>query len=129
MSTTIEKLKGPSAVKIQFLKSIFEDDFVERGMTAWFVAYEYDNQGDSWKLFFNFEEFEEENNKYFRRVYRESNRILEKVAKGLVKKNSSYTALEADNYQPEYSVFYSAPGDSKDEEVFLNSLSECFQII
>ena len=58
-----------SAIKVQFKKPIFEDDFVERGMTAWLVDVEWDTENECYKLWFDFEEFEEINKKYFKAVY------------------------------------------------------------
>jgi hypothetical protein len=57
------------AIKVQWLKPIFEDDFPERGMTAWLTAAEWEQDDEGYKLYFDFSEFEAVNAKYFREVY------------------------------------------------------------
>lgn len=42
------------AIPVQFLKPIFEDDFVEKGMKAWLVDVEWDGKSDCYKLYFDF---------------------------------------------------------------------------
>ena len=57
-----------SAIKVQFLKPIFEDDFVERGMTAWLTGIQETEPG-TWELYFDFTDFESINDKYFTKSY------------------------------------------------------------
>lgn len=72
------------AVKVQFLKQIFEDDFPERGMKAWLTKIEWNEDHCGYDLYFDFSEFEQENEKYFIEVYY-SNRHTEKL--GLKRKS------------------------------------------
>ena len=52
------------AIKVQFLKPIFEDDFVEKGMNAWLTDIEWDSKENCYNLYFDFSDFEVENDKY-----------------------------------------------------------------
>ncbi len=107
--TILEKislLKGPKAVRIMFLKPIFEDDFPERGMTAWFTGYEEQSRSDCYNLFFDFEEFEDINKKYFREQYHSNKYIEQKITNGILKPKQYYTAYEAEDYNPKYSVLF-----------------------
>lgn len=54
------------AIKVQFIKPIFEDDFVEKGMKAWLTDVEWAEREKCYKLYFDFTEFEAENDKYFK---------------------------------------------------------------
>jgi len=90
-----------SAVKVQFLKPIFEDDFAERGMTAWLTGVTWEDH--CYKLFFDFSEFEAENDKYFQRTYY-ANRHTAHIARD----DGLYTAKEAGWYEPKTSFYFSA---------------------
>ena len=57
------------AIKVQFIKPIFEDDFVEKGMKAWLVDVEWAEREGCYKLYFNFTDFEAENDKYFKATF------------------------------------------------------------
>jgi len=57
------------AIKVQFIKPIFEDDFVEKGMKAWLVDVEWAEREKCYKLYFDFTEFEAENDKYFKATF------------------------------------------------------------
>lgn len=60
------------AKKVIFLEAIHEDDFTERGMKAYLTKIEFDEvAGDEtvFKLYFDFTEFEEENDKYLINAY------------------------------------------------------------
>lgn len=81
MSTKIS-LDMIDAIPVQFLKPLFEDDFVERGMKAWLTKIEWDEGADCYNLFFDFKDFEEENDKYFTECYR-PNRHTESLPKSL----------------------------------------------
>lgn len=103
---SIAILKGPEAVKVMFLKPIFEDDFPERGMTAWFTGYEEKSRCECYSLFFDFEEFESINTKYFREQYHSNKFIEQKQSKGILPQKQYYTAFEAESYNPKYSVLF-----------------------
>lgn len=95
-----DMINNPSAIVVQFKKSIFEEDFVERGMTAWFTKYEWDLKYECWKLYFDFTDFEDINAKYFTECY-------------------------SGNYSAKYSVYYSLPDASETNvEAMLQSLED-----
>jgi len=114
---------GPDAIKIQFLKPIFEDDFMERGMLAWFIRYEWDNKSDCYALYFDFEDFENYNKKYFTESYFENIDTKKLVEKGHPKK-SLWTALEAGYYKPKMKTYLSLPNDERDDKKFKQYLLE-----
>lgn len=93
------------AVKVQFLKQLCEENFPEKGMLAWLTDVEWDEGYDCYKLFFDFTEFEQQNDKYFKAVFY-SNRHTEQLARetGRV----MFTAKESGDYEPKYSVYFSA---------------------
>jgi hypothetical protein len=110
------------AVKVIFKKPIFDEDFPDKGMTAWLVDIEECKEEDCYKLYFNFEDFEEENKKYFKEVFF-SNRHTKDA--GLDK--HLYTALESGNYSPLYSVYF---GDINDVEQQVNyQLEQCLHVV
>lgn len=112
-----------SAIKVQFLKPIFEDDFVERGMTAWLTAVEFSEADECYKLHFDFAEFEAENDKYFQRCYY-ANRHTAKI----VRDDGLYTAKEAGCYDPKYSVYFSVGNMiTRDDEAFAVAIQECLR--
>lgn len=82
------------AVKVQFKKGIFEDDFPERGMKAWLTTIEKSIHDECYKLYFDFTEFEAENEKYFSADYYDFNSV------------PCLTAKEAGLYFPKYSVYF-----------------------
>jgi hypothetical protein len=102
------------AVAVQFLKPIFEDDFVEKGMKAWLTDVEWDLKTDCYKLYFDFTDFEAENLKYFKKSYY-PNRVTQEKN---LPEAKFYTALEAGQYEPKYSVYFSVPGDARNDELF-----------
>ena len=107
------------AVKVQFLKPIFEDDFAERGMTAWLTGIEWDEKLGCFELFFDFSEFETINEKYFREVY-----FPNRHTSGYKK---MYTALEAGQYNPKYKVYFSVFMDGQEvrnDEQFMTEITE-----
>lgn len=99
----IDPRKFFNAVKIQFVKPIFEDDFVEKGMTAWLTDIVWHSKSEMWELFFDFTDFEAENEKYFKRTFYGPNPNDPK----------RYTAKEMGLYEPKYSVFFSFDGCKK----------------
>lgn len=115
------------AIKVQFIKPIFEDDFPAKGMKAWLVdiverpTYGDYNSGEMvYELYFDFSEFEKENFKYFKEQYY-GNSITEKA--GLYK--DYYTAIETGMYSPKYSVLFSVTNTHDD----LSTLEDFLRII
>lgn len=105
-----------AAQKVIFLKPIFEDDFPEKGMSAWLVDVEWDKKHLCYKLYFDFAEFEAENEKYFKAVYYSNRRTAELEASTGRK---MFTAKEAGFYDPKYSVhFYVESVEHRDDEAF-----------
>lgn len=100
------------AKKVIFLKPICEEDFPEKGMTAWLTDVEWDSAHECYELYFDFSEFEDINDKYFKRVYR-PNRYTAQTAQIDASGTRLYTAKEAGYYQSKYSVFLSAVVDNK----------------
>lgn len=100
------------AIKVQFLKPIFEDDFPERGMTAWLTK--IDRVGDCWKLYFDFTEFEAINDKYFVEAYNYSSKQYRENG-GVMK--GTYTAKEAGEYRPKYSVMLDVGCEPFDDKI------------
>ena len=111
------------AVKVQFLKPIFEDDFVERGMTAWLTGIEFNQEYDSYELFFDFSDFEEINEKYFRETYRPNIHTAD------LPKKMKYTAKEAGMYRPKYSVFLTIGNAVRDDELFENEIYKYLRVV
>ncbi len=110
-----------TAVKVKFKKPIFEDDFPEVGMIAWLTAVEWDSSVDGYNLFFDFTEFEEHNDKYFRAVYWPNIHTREiEAATG----RNRFTAKEAGMYQPKYSVYLSLPNENRDDAELREELLE-----
>lgn len=92
------------AVKIKFLKPIFEEDFPEKGMIAWLTDIVLSEENECYKLYFDFTDFEKENDKYFKADY----------YNGF--SNPCLTAKDMGLYNPKYSVYF---GDiTWDEEKF-----------
>lgn len=110
------------AIKVQWLKPIFEDDFPERGMTAWLTAVEWEDGEQCYKLYFDFKEFEAVNAKYFREVY------YANVHTGHDKE--MFTALEAGQYTPKYSVYFSC-GDmaNRDDDAFAVEIQNSLKVV
>lgn len=100
------------AIKVQFLKPIFEDDFPERGMTAWLTKIDRDD--DCWKLYFDFTEFEAINDKYFIETYHNSSKQYRENG-GEIK--GKYTAKEAGQYTPKYSVMLDVGCEPFDDKI------------
>jgi hypothetical protein len=100
------------AIKVQFIRPIFEDDFPEKGMVAWLVDIEWDELTQCYNLWFDFTEFEAENEKYFKETYY-ANRYTESLPK-----KTQYTAKEAGMYTPKYSVYFSLKIGKRDDAKF-----------
>lgn len=102
------------AVKVQFLKQIFEEDFVEKGMKAWLTDVEWSAPDESYQLYFDFTDFEAENLKYFKESFYANKSTLEQ---GLPEK-PYYTAIEAGEYRAKYWVYFGVTGDERNDELF-----------
>jgi hypothetical protein len=123
------------AVKVQFVKPIFEDDFVERGMKAWLTAVEWDTKTGCYQLFFDFTEFEGENAKYFKRIFYPNIHTAKLTEEQLQGRNGSigynqqnnlFTAHEAGHYQAKYSVYFNTVDDPdvRDDAAFANDITK-----
>ena len=105
------------AVKVQFLKQIFEDDFPERGMKAWLTKIEHVPENDDvgivgYRLFFDFKDFEEENDKYFSECYYWTSHCGERL-----NYTKLYTAIEAGHYTRKYNVYYDEVSGAEEGEL------------
>lgn len=98
----------------QFLKQIFEEDFVEKGMKAWLTDVEWSAPDESYKLYFDFTDFEAENLKYFKESFYANKSTREQ---GLPEK-PYYTAIEAGGYRAKYWVYFGVTGDQRNDELF-----------
>lgn len=111
-----------SAVRVQFKKGIFEEDFPERGMIAWLTSIKEDKDSDCFKLYFDFTDFEKQNLKYFNEVY-----YPNKFTKELGVDKPLYTAIEAGCYSAKYWVLF---GDTSwTQEEFNVELSKYLKVI
>ena len=86
------------ALLVCFKKSLFEDDFPERGMRAWLTKIEKQKPEKCYKLYFDFEEFYEYNKKYFTADYydKEGKPRLTAIEIGLYPTNHKYTVYFGD---------------------------------
>lgn len=114
------------AIKVQFLEPIFEDDFVERGMKAWLTAVEWSERAECYELFFDFSEFEEENNKYFKATFYPTPRTQE-LQQTTGRKR--FTAKEAGMYNPKYSVFFSIESGGRDDLAFERDIANYLRTV
>lgn len=109
------------AIKVKFLKPIFEDDFPEKGMTAWLTDVEWDNHHECYKLYFDFSEFEDINEKYFKAEYfvnSNTRQLAEETGR------SMFTAKESGYYTPKYSVCFSTRSDVRSSSDFAQDIKE-----
>lgn len=113
------------AVKVQFLKPIFEDDFVERGMKAWLTKVEWDDTVKCYKLHFDFTEFEAENDKYLTISYW-PNTHTAKISTD----RRLFNAKEAGYYNNK-TWFYLSVGDEeyRDDEAFTREITDYLRVI
>lgn len=109
-------------IKVQFIKPIFEDDFVEKGMKAWLVDIEWAEREKCYKLYFDFTEFEVENDRYFKATFYpnyHTKAIEEATGRTL------FTAKESGLYTPKYSVYLSVgDGEKRDDVAFAREITE-----
>lgn len=111
------------AIKVMFLKPIFEDDFPEKGMTAWLTDVEWDDNADCYKLFFDFTDFEAINLKYFKELY------YSNIHTTQLPKKSKYTAIEAGYYTPKYSVFFSTSDERRNDRLFAEEITKYLKVL
>lgn len=114
------------AIKVQFLKPIFEDDFVEKGMTAWLVDIEWKEKEECYNLYFDFTEFEDINFKYFKRTFY-SNKYTAQIHRDTGR--NLFTALETHNYEPKYSVYFSLSVDGRDDQLFEKEIPSFLHLV
>lgn len=110
------------AIKVQFIKPIFEDDFVEKGMKAWLVDVEWAEREGCYKLYFNFTDFEAENDKYFKATFYPNGytRAIEEATG-----RTLFTAKESGWYTPKYSVYLSVgDGEKRDDVAFAREITQ-----
>ena len=110
------------AIKVQFIKPIFEDDFVEKGMKAWLVDIEWAAEVQCYKLFFDFTEFEAENDKYFKATFYPNchTKALEEATG-----RTLFTAKESGWYTPKYFAYLSVgEGKQRDDVAFAREITE-----
>lgn len=129
-----ENLGGPQsgitadmveAKKVVFLKPIFEDSFVERGMKAWLTGVEWNDRNGCYQLFFDFSDFEEENAKYFRASYYPNRKTEElEAATG----RTLFTAIEAGYYSAKSHDYFSV-GDVRDDAKFTKEITEYLRVV
>ena len=129
MSATVINAGMVNAIKVQFLKTIFEDDFVEKGMTAWLTDVEWDEKDECYKLYFDFTEFEAINEKYFKQLYH-ANKFTEALNLGR-RASEKYTAKEAGYYNTKYSVYYNPATSvgSRNDEAFAADIRAYLRVV
>jgi hypothetical protein len=127
------------AICVQFLRPIFEDDFVEKGMKAWLTDVEWDAKTGCYKLYFDFTEFEAINEKYLKRSYYPTTTTATLPAEVLNGRDGSplgrksaidlFTAKEAGQYTAKYDVFFSIPGDQRNDEAFAEEIKQYLRVL
>jgi hypothetical protein len=111
------------ALKVAFIKPLNDEDFVEKGMVAWLTDIEWDHKFKMYKLFFDFNDFEEENDKYFKETYYANKNTPSNSDREL------FTAKEAGFYRPKYSVYFELPTFERDDERFSKEISNYLSLI
>lgn len=107
------------AVEVVFKKPIFEEDFVERGMSGWLTGIEWDDRHGCYELYFYFGEHFDQNLKYFREVYH-PNKYTTSIQANTGR--SLFTAIEANMYTPYLKINYSVEGDVRDDKKLAREL-------
>lgn len=113
------------AIKVQFLQSIYSEDFPERGMTAWLTAVEYCNDNACYKLYFDFAEFDAINDKYFKSCYFPNKWTAMLIGKP---KKTMFTAKEAGYYDPKYVTFFDT-GSGRDDTTFATMIKQYLRVV
>lgn len=114
-----------TAMKVQFKRPVFEDDFPEKGMVAWLTDIEWDVKHTCYKLYLDFGDFEDENQKYFKASYygnKATSLLAEETGRTL------FTAKEAGYYSPKYSAYISPEGfmDVRNDTALMKELDKHF---
>ena len=115
------------AIKVQFKKPIFEDDFPEKGMTAWLTDVVWEDRANCYKLYFDFSDFEQENDKYFKHSYYSNLRTKDlELATG----RTLFTAKEAGHYLPKYCAYFSC-GDheTRSDAAFDSEIQDYLRVV
>lgn len=110
-------------IKVLFLKPISEEDFPERGMTAWLTDVFWEDDYKGYNLSFDFTEFEEENENYLPEVYYPNIYTISLPYK------ERYTAKEAGIYSNKYSVYFYLKNNIRDDEQFAIEIQRYLRII
>lgn len=119
--------KMVDAIKVQFLQQLCEEDFPEKGMLAWLTDVQWDLEYECYKLFFDFTEFEDQNDKYFKAVFH-SNRHTEQLARETGR--TAFTAKESGYYTAKYSVYFSAGNmTDRDDAAFEAEIQKFLRIV
>ncbi len=124
MTITVDLI---DAIKVQFKKPIFEDDFPEKGMKAWLTDVVWEDRSNCYKLYFDFSDFEQENDKYFKHSYHSNLRTKDLE---LVTMRNRFTAKEAGYYQPKYWVCFSC-GDheTRSDAAFDSEIQDYLRVV
>lgn len=110
-------------IQVQFKKKICEDDFPEKGMKAWLTDIEWIEKCGCYKLFFDFKDFEDRNDAYFKEVYYENLNTKD------LPKKKFYTAKEAGYYNSKYSVYFSpAIDNTRNDELFEQKIIDYLRV-
>lgn len=119
--------KMVGAIKVQFLQQLCEEDFPEKGMLAWLTDVQWDLEYECYKLFFDFTEFEDQNDKYFKAVFY-PNRHTEQLARETGR--TAFTAKESGNYTAKYFVYFSAGNmTDRDDAAFEAEIQKFLRIV
>lgn len=121
------KVNMVDAIKVKFLDQIFEEDFPERGMVAWLTDIEWIDQDCCYKLFFDFTDFEQQNDKYLKENY-----YPNIYTKELERKSGRtlFTAKEAGLYSNKYSVLFNTSNfDDRDDGLFEQEIQKFLVVI
>ena len=130
-------LENAWARKVRFKKAFFEDDFVERGMIAWLTDVQWDEIG-YYKLYFDFKDFEEQNEKYFKRSYYpniHTARLTKEQLEGRCGDHGSrdlFTAREAGMYRSKDHFLFTPQGlvdDQRDDTKFDDQIKDYLEFL
>lgn len=95
-------------------------------MIAWLTGIEWVPDYDCYNLFFDFREFEEYNDKYFKEVFW-SNIHTKKLEAETGRK--LFTAKESGNYNPKYSVYFNVSSLEKDDALFEEEIKKYLMVV
>lgn len=111
------------AVKVQFIKPIFEDDFVEKGMKAWLTDVEWDEKTEGYVLYFDFTDFEAENDKYLKETYYPNSHTPKDTHR------SFFTAKEAGMYSNKLRTYFSVSSNKRDDSAFCDEIRDYLRVV